>query len=281
MPRPASPNWRRNWNAADSPDPRMRSHHPVQRSGAPALTNPNSPPERLSNSGSPAATPATPPPPGRSTGLASRKKPAARPFRQSARTTSRLKLGASPNWRRPMALPRFSVYLAILSPLGVGMGLMTWLTLGLDFDTKTSPGWQFVPYFVMTICLMLGSAIMCMLPDLIWTGKLKILSTLLIFPLFGAFLAWSWVHHGPYESFRDDQIFKTVLRTTATSLVWFTTLASLQFALMLVLLIGREMGWRWVSRFEGPSWILLPIRSSDSDDLGESGVGQKDPNNPE
>ena len=180
-----------------------------------------------------------------------------------------------------MALPRFSVYLAILSPLGVGMGLMTWLTLGLDFDTEISPGWHFAPYFVMMTCLLFGSAIMGMWPDLIWTGKLKVLSTLLIFPILGTFLAWSWVHHGPYASFRDDRIITTVLRTSATSLVWFTTLASLQFALMLVLLIGHEMGWRWVSRFEGPSWILLPNRSSDTDDPGKSGVDQKNPNNPE
>ena len=48
-----------------------------------------------------------------------------------------------------MALPRLSAYLAILSPLSVGIGLMTWLTLGLDFDTEISPRQHFAPYFVM------------------------------------------------------------------------------------------------------------------------------------
>ena len=183
-----------------------------------------------------------------------------------------------PNGRMAMALLRRSPHWTAAPSLGAAFALSIWLVFGLRFDLQSSPVWQFIPYGMMLVLTIAACSLMGTFPAFRYLGRLQFLLPLIVFLLLAVFLIWDWTHSGPYTSIRDDRYFPAVVRASAASVMGFSALGLLQAVLMATLLVGRRMGWCWVSRIPWPQGLLPLNRSPGIGDPveGEAGYGQAD-----
>ena len=168
-----------------------------------------------------------------------------------------------------MGLFGFPASSPVVLSLVVGLILALWLLFGLHFDLEASPGWQFVPYFLMLACLLAASPCLGMLPAFCWLGRLRFLFPLLIFLALVFFLTLGWVDDGPYLSFRDARFLPIVVMAAGSSGMVVAVLALFRCIAVVVVNVAIRMGCRGILLVPGTSRFVVPRWLSEADGFEE------------
>ena len=147
--------------------------------------------------------------------------------------------------------------------IGLMMAFAVWLIFGLRFDPRLSPGWQFVPYCLMLLCILAMPVALGMLPFFSWMGRAQLVLPSLMVLALGATLAVGWAQGGPYLGFRDERVLRVTMISASSSASVIATLALLQIIVMVVLFLARCFGWRRVLGVPGASWLLPLVFSAE------------------